>query len=232
MSLVVTAKGRKQRKLMKVKPKVITLRTVKSIVGRQKEDKFMVTDTSAQALTNAGYITPALNCPIQATTVQNDQLRNGDRIYNTQLYIRGVIYNSASANSTAVRVLIIQWRPNSAPAIASCFVQAMSTTRSPFAYRTIDNKSLFKVLSDKTFVINGQAQYYNSTGMAPVAFDGVPGTRKIISHKFVGKHLNKDTQFLAGSATVGTNLIYMIVIPQAATGFAMDLTTTCRFTDS
>lgn len=179
--------------------------TVKKIMNQQLEKKYSITSVNT-TITNAGSIW-SISDVAQGDT---DLTRDGD-----QLYIRSIeceIRVTAGDPTNVMRIIVLQWIPNSTPNVSSILIDA--TTYGEMSPWTHDTRFLFRILYDKRF-------YVNTTTM---------GNRE---HKTVLKRIKfRKMQFESG-ATTGTNKLYVLAISDsaAATHPILFMVTKLNFSD-
>jgi len=183
-----------RKRTYKKKVSKVVKQYVKRTLAARTEDKFVDTLWSALTPSYSYAALSAVTMPAQGTT---NETRIGDRIRPTKLQIRGSYYG---ANSHLLRLIFFRWHPNTTPTGANVLDNTyVSSFRAPFAPYEDSTKPMYTILKDKTMALSA-----TGNNVHPFKFT--------ISRK---KLANMD--FTAGSSTVGTNLIFCLMVQD---GFA------------
>lgn len=172
------------------------------------EYKFHDTTFSTTYDYNGGLI--LLNNPAQGDT---DQTRDGDSLKMQNLTFRGTIIKNGAANDTWVRIIILFSDQNKIANVTDWLDPAyVGSARAIEAPKDWDKRFYGKTLYDKTFTVNSDRQSTQYKGVIKI---------------------NKHTQFEAGSTTINTGALQMIVISNEPTNTpTVSLVSRLSFTDN
>lgn len=179
----------------------------KAIKASKPSDKYNVSSTGTTISTT--FVATGLT-----GISQGDGLRQrvGDLVKPTFMRFKYYL-NNTTTNIQLSRIVILQWRPDSAveTPTASAIFQNQTDTQSDFVYDK-QARAKFRVLSDTWH------------GTKPVAVNAVVPTRELrISLKSAGTIKYADT------ATTGKNHIYLVTLGSQATGIAFAYYSTVGF---
>lgn len=134
-----------------------------------------------------------LNTPAQG---QTDTTRIGDSIKVQNLTLRGYIYANAAAVSTLFRIMVL-WDPQNKSTATSDILANVASVYAPISPKNYDKKFQTRVLHDKCYsIVSGGAD------SAMRQFDVVIP-------------VNQHTQFEAGSTTINTGALKILLISAA-----------------
>ncbi len=206
------------KKLNKVQ-KTQVKRSVRSLIARNEEKKFLLTDKAFGALPLASN-TWVFTDLTRVTQGDADNQRNGDRI-NVKSLELNMVWSNNGSNKDWCRVIIFQWKPNSTPVAApgatSIFVAGPTGSADFMSHYGHDTKQLYKILWDKKFCMNDYS----------VDTNGNMWVNKKITKNFVSA-----LQYLNGGND-GTNHIYITYCvdkPNAAGTPTLQYTARLNFT--
>lgn len=169
---------------------------VKRLIKVRQELKYVLTNVPSVSMSLTAVCTGIIAIP-QGDT---DNERTGDRIMYAQTghLFRGICQVGDQTNY--VRFIVFQWKPNSTPTASSILLNGPSGSVDVFSHYSHDNRQEYRVMYDRLFVLGGSGL---AAGNPTTSVSNLP-------IKFRLKMPNKQVQFVAGSSTVGTNLIYYI----------------------
>lgn len=206
-------RGRKLNQRQKVQ--------VKRILGVRTETKYLDVATAASTVSTTPGVFSLTLIP-QATVNATDSVREGDRVYLKKLYIRGTWF---TGDTTQIcRLIFFQWKPNSAASPGNILTNGPSGTIDVNSHYVHDNRQMYKILWDKTFLLEGNG----SAATAPVT----TGTQKRFQ-LILNRGLLRQLQFAQGT-TVSSNAVYFLSISDSAavTHPTLNMMTRVMFTDS
>lgn len=211
-------KGAKRKSAFTAKQK----RAIKEIAESSSEPRHYLVQSTSLATNTLSAVN--LSAMTQGDSVLD---RDGDRAELTSIRITGRLLRESTATSgtwDSVRVVLIQWHPDSnvdVPAAADLFEDTTQSTIS-LSPIIIDKslRSKFTLLADKTFVLQDRANSYDSGRFE----------RRFV----IRKKLSRPILFNAG-ATTGRNHIYMVVLGEqtsATEDCTMSYFSALRFRDA
>lgn len=167
-------------------------RYVKKQLSKIVEYKHLLANVSMNPPNN-GTVIGVINIPQGVS----DQERIGDKITVKSIRLK---YSLAIGDATNyVRFIIFQWKQNtvytSAPTVPSILASVTPTIYSQYNW---DNRSNFQILYDRTHTLLSNR---------PNVF---------VTRRINIKYLAKQLQFVGGSATVGSNMIYCLAISDSS----------------
>lgn len=200
-------RSRSQKKAPPKPNKAVRSYVRKAIKASKPSDKYNVSSTGTTISTT--FVATGLT-----GISQGDGLRQrvGDLVKPTFMRFKYYL-NNTTTNIQLSRIVILQWRPDSAveTPTASTIFQNQTDTQSDFVYDK-QARAKFRVLSDTWH------------GTKPVAVNAVVPTRELkISLKSAGTIKYADT------ATTGKNHIYLVTLGSQATGIAFAYYSTVGF---
>lgn len=182
---------------------------VKAIINRGRENKYY--DTLLSVTEEYGGTVYSISDVPQGDT---DITRDGDQFNQRALRLKGKVVNADSTN--LLRLVVFRWKQEDTPAPADILNSTyVGTIRAPYSPYHHDGRTNFTVLYDKTFPTDTYSpqRYFDS--------------------KWI--NLREKKQYMvAGSATVGKNKLYVLIISDsAAEGSPLcDMVSRLTFTDS
>lgn len=190
---------------------------VKSLIKRQQETKYFLTNFSSVALSATSTTVDTCLVP-QGDT---DQSRDADRLFIKKLYARLTLTIGDTTNF--IRIIAFQWKPNTVPTGTSILLNGPSGAIDVWSHYHHDNRQEYKILFDRLYHQEG-----NATANYPVTTTSQKVVKFILSRK-----INHQVQY-AGGTTTGTNHIYITAIADSSVVPHPLLTGQCKlmFTDS
>lgn len=184
---------------------------VKRIVNVGRELKFHQTGTSSGSTSSTFGIAP-LSDISQGTT---DTTRIGDRITLKSMQLRITFVGSETTavlpadNYNQFRFIVFQWkdRVSGNPAVADLLLNGPSGAVDIWSMLNHDNRQNYNILLDKTITCVN-----NSSTAAVVPVTGYQANH--VQHRvwnFNFKKINKQLQYVAASATDGTNRLFYLM---------------------
>jgi len=188
-------------------------RIIKNDRKLEKELKYLlVADNTYGAISYNG--TDFFQCVTQVPQGDTDSNRDGDQLTINSLDFR-IGIKTGSTTPTFLRVILFRWKPNTTPAYASILLDQHSTSNAPLSQYNHDQRQQYKILYDTLIMIN-------STYM----------TGHVVHHNCT-KGFNPRQQFVAGSSTVATNMLYIMCVSDVASnGPSVVLSSKLTFYDS
>lgn len=184
-------------------------RAVRQELAKEVEKKYYIDQGAGAAVGTAwdynGLIVPLTDAISQGT---NAQQRVGNKIMPKSLTVRYKL-QTPTTNSVTVRMVLFQWFEASVPTGAD-IINTAGSSSSPFQPSNVDNKSLFKILSDDLIYLNQV--------IAGVSYQQCG---KI----FVSGNRLRPISFVSGATTQKNGGIYCLFISDLAAGATNGLAT-------
>lgn len=148
--------------------------------------------------------------PQSSTGAQSDNTRVGDVVKITSFQFRFGLKLADDYN--LVRIIFFQWLSDSTPVGSDILLSTSYPLYSPY---TADNRNLYKILYDRTVVLDANK---------PVVYE----------HKFLSRGFVKKMHWTAGSATAGSNHIWYLNVSDsgAISHPAVELFTRVNYIDN
>ncbi len=171
------------------------LKYIQRQILKSQEDKIFDIKILDSEIANTGILF-VINNPGQGDT---DITRDGDKLMAKRIEVRGyLLVNNTSVDQTnKIRILLLWDKQVTIATIADVF-ESVNNANSPNAMWNHDLRKRFLILYDKSFVVN-----LNSNGM--VQFH-------------INKKLNKIVTFEAGTTTINTGCLSLVVVSNEAAG--------------
>lgn len=196
-------RGRKLNKRQKMQ--------VKRIVGADIETKYSYSVTSPTAVSNTVFVGLLHSIPQGVTDVD----RVGDRLkWGYKGHFKAQVAAGDSYNT--VRLIIFQWKPNTpivsaatTPLASSILLVGPSGSIDTLSLYNHDQRQLYHILYDKNHTMVGNAALGTITLNTPTS-------NSVINFRGSYKPKNHQVQYVGGSTTVGTNLIFYLYVSDSS----------------
>jgi hypothetical protein len=126
-----------------------------------------------------------------------DSTRDGDQITLHSIEFR-LGLKISTTTPCFMRVILFQWRPATIPLYASVLIDQHNTSNAPLTTYQHDTRQEYNILFDRL-----------------IELDTVAHPAHVVHH-LQTKGFSPKIQFTAGSSTVATNMIYMLVVSDVA----------------
>lgn len=170
-----------------------------------------------------------------------DNNRIGDQITMKSLHISGELVAGTGPNSHPIvnyRIMVFQYKSQDnnpaiteilIPSLANATVAVPAAASGPFSGRHVDYMTTYHVLYDKMYTT------YGSNGLALLNGNSNTGQSKRFSFQVSLKYAIKKVQYEAGSLTLNTNGLYMMITtdkPTLVNDPTVKFESHLRYTDS
>lgn len=176
----------------KAQEAAVARRVIQRTLNKQVELKYYAAaDNTYGAISYNG--TDFMQPFSQMAQGDTDSTRDGDRIFMKEFRFR-VGVKIGSATPTFLRIICFQWHPTTVPVYANILLDQHNTACAPLSDFCHDTRQEYRILSDDL-----------------VQVDTVAHPAACVEHAIKSGFV-PNVQFQAGSATVGTNHIYILAV--------------------
>lgn len=181
------------KRIQKRKVPESTRKYVNRRIRSTEEKKFKYLDSSSNVLS---YDSPYLLQLNNIAPGTSDNTRIGDEIFMHKLKIKGIVQQAANANVVS-RIIVFQWFSNSTPTLDDVISDTADSQAVHRDYND-DNGHRMKILYDKR--------------MFCVSPNGTGGNKfaHMFSMNIPRKRFRSHVNYIAGSSTATTNVIYIL----------------------
>jgi len=171
-------------------------RIIKNDRRLERELKYLlIVDQTYGAITYNG--TDFVQCVTQVPQGDTDSERDGDQITLNSLDFR-VGIKTGTTTPTFLRVILFQWKPNTTPLYTSILLDQHNTSNAPHTQYNHDQRQQYKILYDTLIEV-----------------DTVAHPAHCVHHVCISGFSPRQ-QFVAGSTTVATNMLYVLAVADVA----------------
>jgi len=196
-------------------------KAVTTLINRRTELKYFYFSTTTAAIPATAAISGGQFDIAQGIT---DSERVGDSIeWAGSIDLKVQVVNGIGATGDEynnIRMLIVQWHPNSIPTPASVLLAGPSAVVDIYSMPSHDNRQEFKILFDKTWRTVGNTNAATTPGTSAL-------TTGVLSYQIPLTKATKKVQYVGGALT-GTNRFYVITMSDSILATHPSLTYTTK----